>query len=49
MAVLEPIWEKRNYFIGKPDLLKQILESGSEKARDAAKITMDNTRKAIGL
>ncbi len=49
LSVMEPIWEKRNHFLGQPDLLEDILASGSEKARHAAKDTMLNVRKAIGL
>ena len=49
LAVMAPIWEKRNYFLEKPDLLEDILTSGSEKARHAAVETMLNVRKAMGL
>lgn len=48
-AVLEPIWERRNHFLNKPDTLEDILESGSKKAREAAIDTMVQVRKAIGL
>jgi tryptophanyl-tRNA synthetase len=47
--VLEPIWERREYFLGKPDLLEEILTSGSVKAKQAAAETMELVRKAIGL
>jgi len=46
---LEPIWERREHFLGKPDLLKDILNSGSVKAKQAAAETMELVRKAIGL
>ncbi len=49
LKVLEPIWEKRNYFLNQPDVLEDILESGSKKAREAASETMLQVRKAIGL
>ena len=48
-TVLEPIREKRNYYIEKPDLLEDIIESGSKKAREVAVETMLDARKAIGL
>ncbi|GBD95142.1 MAG TPA: tryptophan--tRNA ligase [Nitrospirae bacterium] len=48
-TVLEPIWEKRNHYLKKPDLLEDILESGSKKAREVAVETMLDARKAIGL
>ena len=47
--VLEPIWERREHFMGKPDLLEDILNSGSVKAKQAAAETMELVRKAIGL
>lgn len=47
--LLEPIWKKRNYFIGKPDLLKEIVEVGSKKAQRVSEETMSSVRDAIGL
>ena len=47
--VLEPIWKRREHFMGKPDLLEDILNSGSVKAKQAAAETMELVRKAIGL
>lgn len=49
LSVMEPIWEKRNHFLEKPDLLEDILASGSAKAGLAAKDTMLKVREAIGL
>ena len=49
LTVLEPIWEKRNYYLQKPDLLEDIIESGSKKAGEVARDTMLEVRKAIGL
>ncbi|MBI5666135.1 MAG: tryptophan--tRNA ligase [Nitrospirae bacterium] len=49
LSVMGPIWEKRDHFLGKPDLLEDILAAGSEKAKLAAIETMLNVRKAIGL
>jgi tryptophanyl-tRNA synthetase len=47
--VLEPIWERREHFLGKPDLLEDILNSGSVKAKQTAAKTMELVRKSIGL
>ena len=47
--VLEPIWERRSYYLERPDLLEDIIASGSEKAGKAASETMVHARKAIGL
>lgn len=49
LTVLEPIWERRDHFLGKPELLEDILASGSKKAKEAAIDTMLQVRKAIGL
>lgn len=48
-SILEPIWEKRNDLLDKPDMLKDILESGSQKAGKAASETMKEVRTAIGI
>jgi len=47
--ILEPIWEGRSRFLGQPDLLEDILRSGSGKARQAAAETMALVRKGVGL
>ncbi len=49
LSILEPIWEKRSDFLGKPDLLEDILETGSRKAAAAASETMKEVRTAIGI
>ena len=49
LAILEPIWEKRRGFLDKPDMLADIVESGSRKAREKAVDTMEQVRKAMGL
>lgn len=48
-TVLEPIWEKRSHYMGRPDELEDIITSGSNKAREAARDTMHQARNAIGL
>ncbi len=49
LSILEPIWEKRNDLLDKPDMLEDILESGSQKAGKAASETMKEVRTAIGI
>jgi tryptophanyl-tRNA synthetase len=49
LTLLEPIWEKRRSFLDKPDLLEDIIASGSQKAREAAIETMEQARMAMGL
>ena len=48
-SILEPIWEKRNDLLDKPDMLEDILESGSKKAGKAAYETMKEVRRAVGI
>ncbi|MBI5739761.1 MAG: tryptophan--tRNA ligase [Nitrospirae bacterium] len=47
--VLEPIWEKRRYFLENPSLLDDILASGSARAGKAASETMKLVRKSMNL
>lgn len=49
LAVMEPIWERRRSYLEKPDVIEEIVESGSRMAKDAASETMLQVRKAIGL
>jgi tryptophanyl-tRNA synthetase len=46
---LEPIWKKRNEFLGNPKLLNDIVEAGNEKARKVTEETMSLVREAMGL
>jgi tryptophanyl-tRNA synthetase len=48
-TVLEPIWERRRNLMEKPDVLEDIIDAGSKKAREAAVETMIKAREAIGL
>lgn len=47
--VLEPIWKKRNELINNPDILCDIVTSGSEKAKKTVRETMQLVREAMGL
>ena len=47
--VLEPIWKKRNELINNPDILSDIVKSGSEKAKKTVRETMQLVREAMGL
>jgi tryptophanyl-tRNA synthetase len=47
--VLEPIWQKRSELIAKPELLMEIVERGTEKARTVAEETMQVVRETMGL
>jgi tryptophanyl-tRNA synthetase len=47
--VLEPIWKKRNELINNPDILCDVVKSGSEKAKKTVRETMQLVREAMGL
>jgi tryptophanyl-tRNA synthetase len=47
--VLAPIREKRSSFDGSPDLVRQILEDGNNRAREEAGRTMEDVRAAVTL
>jgi tryptophanyl-tRNA synthetase len=47
IKALEPIREKRDYYEGQPELLDEIIDEGSNKAREIAKQTMEEVRTAI--
>jgi tryptophanyl-tRNA synthetase len=46
---MEPIWTKRNELINNPDLLLDIVNKGTEKARRVSEETMHLVREAMGL
>ncbi|MDF1642970.1 MAG: tryptophan--tRNA ligase [Pseudomonadales bacterium] len=46
---LAPIRERAKNYESEPDLVKNIIIEGSEVARDAAKLTMQEVRQAMGL
>lgn len=46
---LIPIQERARQYEENPDLVKSIILEGSEKAREAAKTTMEDVRHAMGL
>jgi len=48
-ASLEPVREKRRYYVERPELVEDIIVSGSRKARDVARRTMEEVRSAIKL
>jgi tryptophanyl-tRNA synthetase len=48
-AVMEPIWAKQNELINNPDLLHDIVNKGTEKARRVSEETMHLVREAMGL
>jgi tryptophanyl-tRNA synthetase len=47
--VLEPLWERRDSLLKRPDTLKDIIESGSKRAREIASVTINEVLEAIKL
>jgi len=48
-AALAPIREKRAYYEERPELVDEIIERGDAKAREVARATMADVRKAIKI
>lgn len=48
-AELAPIQERARHYESNPDLVKTIIQEGSEKARDAAQSTLEEVRQAMRL
>jgi tryptophanyl-tRNA synthetase len=47
--VMEPIWTKRNELINNPDILYDVVDKGTAKAKKVAEETMRLVREAMGL
>lgn len=48
-AFLEPIRERRAQYEGRPELIREILHTGSQKAQAEARATLEAARSAMGL
>jgi tryptophanyl-tRNA synthetase len=48
-ATLEPIRERRRAALARPGYLRDVLETGSARAREVARETMDRVRAAVNL
>ena len=46
---LEPIRTKRTYYEARPELVEDIMRDGSDKARSAARRTMEKVREAVKI
>jgi tryptophanyl-tRNA synthetase len=49
LKVMEPIWQRRNELLRDPDILQDIANKGTEKAKKVAEETMQLVRGAMGL
>jgi tryptophanyl-tRNA synthetase len=48
-AELIPIQERAEHYDNHPDMVKSIIQEGSEKARESARATMEDVRHVMGL
>ncbi len=49
VANLAPIYEKRRYYEAHPDLVRDVLNQGNQRARETARRTMREVREAIAF
>jgi len=49
VAELKPIRERAKEYINDPSAVKAIIDEGCEAARDVARDTLEDVRKAMGL
>lgn len=49
LAELEPIQERARQYLEDKDMVRNIIHEGCEKARDMAKLTLQEVRQAMGL
>ena len=49
IAFLEPIREKRKYYEERPEIVAELIVTGSNKAREVAQKTMEEVRAAINI
>ena len=47
--VMEPIWAKRKELLNNPDIVHDVVKKGTEKARQAARESMELVRDIMGL
>jgi len=47
--IMEPIWAKRNELLNSPDVLQDIVDKGTAKAKKVTEETMKLVREAMGL
>jgi tryptophanyl-tRNA synthetase len=49
VAAMAPMLERRHHYEANPDLVQEIMEAGSRKAREVARQTMQQVRAAINI
>ena len=49
IKALEPVREKRDYFLSRPKIVNDIIEDGIQKARNVARQTMEEVRAAVKI
>ncbi len=46
---LDPMWERREKYLDKPELIREILLSGTEKAKSEGEETMKKVREVMKI
>ncbi|RLJ00999.1 MAG: tryptophan--tRNA ligase [Candidatus Aenigmatarchaeota archaeon] len=49
IKTLEPVQNKRKYYLSRPELVDQIIRDGTQKARNVAQQTMEEVRAAVKI
>jgi len=49
IKALEPVREKREYYLSRPELVDEIIKNGIQKARNVARQTMEEVRAAVKI
>ena len=49
LAELEPIRRRANEYASEPDVVRSIIQAGCEEARETARETMEEVRRAMGF
>jgi tryptophanyl-tRNA synthetase len=48
-AFLEPIHERRAFYLSRPEMVNEILAAGAARVRPISQQTLDEAREAMGL
>lgn len=49
VANLAPVYERRQYYAARPELVREILVAGNARARQTARQTLREVREALGF
>jgi len=49
IKALEPVRNKREYYLSRPELVDEIIKDGTQKAKTVARKTMEEVRAAVKI